>query len=59
MEDGRLKIEAGYGFATKAIHAGQAPDIDSVCVLQKRASAGIFVRGTISGFDGYDLLIDN
>ncbi len=40
-------------------HAGQAPDIDSVCILQKKASAGTFVRGAISGSDGYDLLIDN
>jgi ribosomal protein S12 methylthiotransferase len=34
---------------------GQAPDIDSLCILDYPRPAGEFVAGTVAGWDGYDL----
>jgi ribosomal protein S12 methylthiotransferase len=39
-------------------HAGQAPDIDSVCILKKKSPPGKFVRMKVVGADGYDLMAD-
>ncbi|MCY2931832.1 MAG: 30S ribosomal protein S12 methylthiotransferase RimO [Planctomycetota bacterium] len=36
---------------------GQAPDIDSVCLLDRPRPAGEFVEGTVTGWDGYDLKV--
>jgi ribosomal protein S12 methylthiotransferase len=36
---------------------GQAPDIDSVCLLTGRADAGSFVRGRVVSWKGYDLVV--
>jgi ribosomal protein S12 methylthiotransferase len=41
-----------------ARHAGQAPEIDSVCILRRPESPGRFVRRRIVGYDGYDLIVD-
>ena len=38
-------------------HAGQAPDIDSLCYLSATSPAGRFVRAAVSGFDEYDLIV--
>ena len=40
-----------------ARHAGQAPDIDGVCVLTPPRKAGTIVRATVTESDGYDLLV--
>ncbi len=37
---------------------GQAPEIDSLCILTSPAQAGTFVEGKIVGADGYDLIVD-
>jgi ribosomal protein S12 methylthiotransferase len=39
-------------------HAGQAPDIDGLCFLARPRKPGTFVRGTVVGYDGYDLRVD-
>ena len=39
-------------------YCGQAPEVDSVCLLQSPAPAGSFVRGTVAGFDAYDLIVE-
>ena len=39
-------------------HAGQAPDIDSVCILKKKSPPGKFVQAKVIGADGYDLIVD-
>ncbi|HAU38043.1 MAG TPA: 30S ribosomal protein S12 methylthiotransferase RimO [Phycisphaerales bacterium] len=41
-----------------ARHAGQAPDIDSVCYLRSPHPAGSFVRARITDCEGYDLIAD-
>ncbi|MCE5278486.1 MAG: 30S ribosomal protein S12 methylthiotransferase RimO [Planctomycetaceae bacterium] len=41
-----------------ARHRGQAPDIDSVCYLAQPREAGSFVTGTVTGCDGYDLVVE-
>jgi ribosomal protein S12 methylthiotransferase len=46
----------GHGGAI-ARHAGQAPDIDSVCLLSAPAEAGTFVRASVTASDGYDLVV--
>jgi ribosomal protein S12 methylthiotransferase len=38
-------------------HAGQSPDIDSVCILKKKSPPGKFVRAKVVGADGYDLIV--
>ncbi len=38
-------------------HAGQSPDIDSVCILRKKSPPGKFVRAKVVGADGYDLIV--
>jgi len=38
-------------------HGGQAPEIDSVCILTEPGSAGNFVTCRIVDFDGYDLIV--
>jgi ribosomal protein S12 methylthiotransferase len=38
---------------------GQAPDIDSVCIIKNcSAKAGQFIDATVSGTKGYDLVVD-
>ncbi len=37
---------------------GQAPEIDSLCILTSPAQAGAFVEGKIVGADGYDLIVE-
>jgi len=39
-------------------HYGQAPDIDSVCILTRPAAPGRIVTATIVGTEDYDLLAD-
>lgn len=39
-------------------HAGQAPDIDSICYLTEPRQAGTFVRGIVLDWDGYDLIVE-
>jgi ribosomal protein S12 methylthiotransferase len=41
-----------------ARHAGQAPEIDSVCILGRAVSPGRIVRRRIVGYDGYDLVVE-
>jgi ribosomal protein S12 methylthiotransferase len=42
-----------------ARHAGQAPEVDSVCVLEKsQANAGDLVSVKCTGVDGYDLVVE-
>ena len=36
---------------------GQAPEIDSLCILTESRPAGTFVEGTVAGYDGYDLIV--
>ena len=38
-------------------HAGQAPDIDGVCMLGRRLEAGQIVRARVSAARGYDLRV--
>jgi len=52
LVDGR---EAGG--ASIGRHYGQAPDIDSLCILTSPARTGRFVDATIVGADGYDLVV--
>ncbi len=41
-----------------ARHAGQAPDIDSICCLTEPRAAGKFVSGRVVDWDDYDLIVD-
>ncbi len=41
-----------------ARHYGQAPDIDSVCLLTDERPPGTFVSGTVADYDGYDLVVE-
>jgi len=45
------------GGASIGRHYGQAPDIDSVCILTSLAEPGRFVDATIVEADGYDLVV--
>ncbi len=45
------------GGATIGRHYGQAPDIDSLCILTEPVEPGQFVTGTIVETDGYDLVV--
>ncbi len=45
------------GGATIGRHYGQAPDIDSLCILTEPAEPGQFVGATIVEADGYDLVV--
>jgi ribosomal protein S12 methylthiotransferase len=38
-------------------HCGQAPEIDSECLLTRPAPAGSFVQGIVENFEGYDLVV--
>ncbi|MFP4104747.1 MAG: 30S ribosomal protein S12 methylthiotransferase RimO [Phycisphaerae bacterium] len=38
-------------------HYGQAPEIDSVCFLTQPVDEGAFIRTTVVGYDGYDLIV--
>ena len=38
-------------------HSGQAPDIDSHCILTARRCAGHFVTGRVIDWSGYDLIV--
>ena len=37
---------------------GQAPEVDSVCILSGEACTGSFVKGIVGSSKGYDLLVD-
>ena len=37
--------------------ATQAPDVDSVCILLRPQPTGAMIYGTVTGADGYDLLV--
>lgn len=39
-------------------HAGQAPEVDGVCILTGPAPRGEFVRGKVVDYDGYDLVVE-
>jgi len=39
-------------------HAGQAPDIDSICLLRGPCRPGRLVHGKVVGYDAYDLIVD-
>jgi len=39
-------------------HAGQAPDIDGVCIFTRPHKAGEIVRAKVVGSDGYDLRVE-
>jgi tRNA A37 methylthiotransferase MiaB len=45
------------GGASIGRHYGQAPDIDSVCILTSPAEPGRFVDATVVEADGYDLVV--
>jgi ribosomal protein S12 methylthiotransferase len=45
------------GGASIGRHHGQAPDIDSVCILTSPAEPGRFVEAAIVEADGYDLVV--
>jgi len=36
---------------------GQAPEVDSICILTGRYPPGTFVDGRVAGRDGYDLIV--
>ena len=38
-------------------HAGQAPEVDSVCHLTDPRPAGAIVRAEVAGWEGYDLVV--
>ena len=38
-------------------HAGQAPEIDGLCILTEPRDAGQFVTVEVAGADGYDLIV--
>ena len=38
---------------------GQAPEIDSLCILTRPQKPGTFVRGKVAGYEGYDLIVQN
>ena len=38
-------------------HCGQAPDIDGLCILTEKRPAGRFVKGVVTGWDMYDLVV--
>jgi len=54
MEDGRLKIETGYGFATKAIHAGQAPDPGTGAIMTPVFLTSTYVQEELGRNKGYE-----
>lgn len=39
-------------------HAGQAPDVDSICIFTSRPRQGEIVRAKVTGFAGYDLIVE-
>jgi ribosomal protein S12 methylthiotransferase len=39
-------------------HAGQGPDVDSLCILTAAAPAGEIVKAKVVGWDGYDLIVE-
>ncbi len=41
-----------------ARHAGQAPEIDGVCLLTKRRQTGQWLTGEVVGSQGYDLVVE-
>ncbi len=41
-----------------ARHAGQAPEVDGVCILTRRRPVGRLLRATVTGWDGYDLITE-
>jgi tRNA A37 methylthiotransferase MiaB len=38
-------------------HAGEAPDIDSICLLTEKRKPGLLVRGRVVDWKGYDLVV--
>lgn len=39
-------------------HAGQAPEIDGICIFCRRRTPGRFVQTTVAAAEGYDLIVD-
>jgi hypothetical protein len=37
---------------------GQAPEVDSACLLKRRRTPGRFHRVKVVGWKGYDLIVD-
>ncbi len=50
-------VDGRAGEVCAARHYGQAPEVDSICILTAPAETGTFVEGTIVGREGYDLLV--
>jgi ribosomal protein S12 methylthiotransferase len=50
----------GVGAAGRCVgrHYGQAPDIDSVCILRRPRPQGSFVSAGVAGSEQYDLIVD-
>ncbi|NQU75781.1 MAG: MiaB/RimO family radical SAM methylthiotransferase, partial [Planctomycetes bacterium] len=38
-------------------HAGQAPEVDGVCYLTESREPGRVIRATVTGWEGYDLIV--
>jgi cystathionine gamma-lyase len=54
MEDGGLKIEKEAGFATKAIHAGQAPDPGTGAIMTPVFLTSTYVQEELGRNKGYE-----
>jgi len=39
-------------------HAGQAPDVDGMCILTEPVEAGRIVQTRVVGYEGYDLVVE-
>ncbi|MBI5725747.1 MAG: radical SAM protein [Planctomycetes bacterium] len=39
-------------------HAGQAPDVDSICIFTSRREPGQIIPARVIGFSGYDLIVE-
>ena len=54
MEDGTLRIENEQGFATKAIHAGQAPDPGTGAIMTPVFLTSTYVQEELGRNKGYE-----
>jgi cystathionine beta-lyase/cystathionine gamma-synthase len=54
MEDGGLRIEEKQGFATKAIHAGQAPDPGTGAIMTPVFLTSTYVQEELGRNKGYE-----
>jgi ribosomal protein S12 methylthiotransferase len=50
----------GHDHAGRCIgrYYGQAPEIDSLCILTEDRLPGMFIRGEVVGHEGYDLVVE-